>query len=627
MNAASTLFANASVTLAIAVAAGLIAQIAATHLHIPGLVLLLATGVVLGPDVANVVRPNLLGATLHAIVGFAVAVILFEGGLALDMRRLRRERRAIQQLVSIGALITAIGGTLTARLALGWSWRISALFGTLIIVTGPTVVTPLLRRIKVESSTSTVLEAEGVLIDAIGAIVAAVALQVALWPTGEQLVVGMVDVALRISLGTAIGVAGGLLIGLPMRRRHLVPQGLENVFTLAMVIAIFQISNGLLRESGIAAVIAAGIVVRNSGTHVERELREFKEQLSAMLIGLLFVLLAADVRIEEVTRLGHRAIFVVLALIFIVRPLDVLGGTWGTSLDWRQRLFVAWIGPRGIVAAAVASLFVSELGHAGIEAGKPLRAMVFLVIAATVVWSGLTGGLVASLLGLRRRRDAGWVILGAGPLARTVASLVSLGSEEVVCIDSNPHSVERAEGDDLRVIYGNALEPRVLRMAEVDTRAGVVGMTPNETTNLLFLERVRLVTKEVRMFAVLASWDDGVTPHMVEDIGAEVLFGGAEDIRRWDTRIEREEATIGWWRLVNGARDSLFTGAEGNPPYVPLVVKRGDRVSPLGSATDIANGDEVACLTLVGREGDAAARLGAAGYAPVDGDERSAPGT
>jgi NhaP-type Na+/H+ or K+/H+ antiporter len=398
-----TLLDNAALTLALALVAGLVAQSVAAHLGLPGLVLLLATGVVLGPDVANVVRPDLLGASLHTLVGFAVAVILFEGGLGLDLKRLRREQRAIRQLVTLGALVTALGGTLSARLVLGWTWRLSALFGTLIIVTGPTVVTPLLRRLKVNRTVTTILEAEGVLIDAIGAIIAAIALPVALLlrPGGWQVAEGLVEVAFTLSVGIVFGVVGGLVIAVS-RMRKLVPDGMENVFTLGLVLLLFQLSNVIVQESGVAAVILAGIVVRNVGTPLGEELRQFKQELTVMLIGLLFVLLAADVRVADVIGLGLGGLLAVVIVIAIVRPLNVIVGTWGTTLGWRERVFLAWIAPRGIIAAAVASLFVIELDRAGIEGGRSLRAIVFLVIAATALWSGLTGGVAARVLRLRR---------------------------------------------------------------------------------------------------------------------------------------------------------------------------------------------------------------------------------
>ena len=229
-----TLFDHPSLTFALAMATGVFAQGIARHIYLPGVVVLLAVGVLLGPDVADVIRPQLLGPALTSIVGFAVAVILFEGGLNLEIRVLRWQARAIRRLVLIGGLITAGGATLASRLLLGWDWRMCALFGTLVIVTGPTVITPLVRRIRLKQPVATILEAEGVFIDAIGATIAVVALQVSIAPSGEALGAAVLGIGARLGTGALVGTLGGLLLALLLRRPNIVPRGLENILALSM---------------------------------------------------------------------------------------------------------------------------------------------------------------------------------------------------------------------------------------------------------------------------------------------------------------------------------------------------------------------------------------------------------
>lgn len=586
---------NPSLTLAIALAVGLVVQALAIHVRLPGLVMLLAAGVALGPDGANVVRPELLGASLKALVNFAVAVILFDGGLGLDLKRLNREGRAIRQLITVGALVTALGGTVAARFILGWNWRISALFGTLIIVTGPTVITPLLRRLQVKHTVSTILEAEGVLIDAVGAIVAAVTLEIVLQPTGERMVSGLMQVAIRLGVGGLMGAVGGLIIAGPLRVRNLIPNGMENVFTLGMVLFIFQAAESLLHgESGISAAITAGIVVRNLGTHMDRELREFKEQLTTMLIGMLFVLLAADVRVQEITELGAGAWFVVIAVIAVIRPLNILVGTWGTPLTAKERVFLSWIGPRGIVAAAAASFFASELAEAGVD-GSGLRALVFLVIATTVLWAGLTGGAVASLLGLRRKTNDGWVILGTNKLARTVSHLLSEQEQSVVCLESNSSAAKIAEKDGLKVVFGNALETRTLQLTRVDSREGVLGLTTNENTNILFLEFVKRQTPQPKLLAALETWSTGVTESMVSRLGADVLFGAAVDVSRWSRRLEEGSAAVQWWKATATVKGTdILSPDKAHTLCVPLVTRRKKQNVPVAHGITLAKEQELA---------------------------------
>ena len=479
-------FHNPSLTVALAMAAGIGAQALAQKLRLPGIVVLLFAGVLLGPDVLHFVEPSSLGHGLQLLVGFAVAIILFEGGMALNIRRLLAARKPVRRLVTVGALVTAVGGTFAARWGMQWNWTSSILFGTLVIVTGPTVITPLLRRLKVEHRVATVLEAEGVLIDAVGAITAAVAVEVALAPTQSSLTAAFINAAGGLSGGVALGLLAGLLLVFILKRDFL-PEGLENVFTLGFVLLLFQFSNTLVHESGIAAVTAAGIVVGRS--EVSRDLHEFKEQLTALVIGMLFVLLAADVRLVDVTALGWPGLSTVLVLMFIVRPLNVVVSTWGSDLKWKQRLFISWIGPRGIIAAAVASLFAVKLGEGGLAGGRELQALVFLTIAASVLSAGLTGGLVASILGLRRRSNDGWIIVGAHALSRTMAKLLADANGRAILIESEATATQRAEAEGLRVIFGNALEDRTLLRAEIETRAGVIASLPSEEFNLLFAKK------------------------------------------------------------------------------------------------------------------------------------------
>ena len=215
-------------------------------------------------------------------------------------------------------------------------------------------------------------------------------------------------------------------------------------------------------------------MVGNSKTVVDRELKEFKEQLTAMLIGMLFVLLAADVRIADILSLGMRGILTVAALILLVRPLNIAAGTLGSELTMQEKFFLAWVAPRGIVAAAIASLFAIELADQGIPAASEFRAMVFLVIAVTVILAGLTGGTVAGWLGVKRPIDFGWVIFGINEIGLKLGEIIRESGQEVICIDQNPIACRLAEEKNHRVIYANALEERTLLRAEIDTRLGVV---------------------------------------------------------------------------------------------------------------------------------------------------------
>jgi NhaP-type Na+/H+ or K+/H+ antiporter len=591
--------ANPALTVSLALAAGLIAQVLAQHVRIPGIVLLLATGALLGPDVLGVVRPHSLGSALHTLVGFAVAVILFEGGLNLDLRRLRRGSSVIQRLITIGALVTVVGASLTARLVLGWEWRPSILFGTLVIVTGPTVIGPLLRRIRIRRPLQAVLEAEGVLIDAVGAITAVVALDIALRPSFPSLAIGVLEIAASLGVGCFFGLVGGWVIARILRLRRLIPEGLENVFTLSMVLALFHISSVVQEESGIAAVTIAGVVVGNVRGRVLRDLMEFKEQLTLMFIGMLFVLLAADVRFDDIRGLGMPGLVTAAVLMLVVRPLNVLVATSGSHLTWRDRAFIAWIAPRGIVAAAVASFFAGELEHAGIEGGPTLRAMVFLVIAVTVAVAGLTGGFVARLLGVRRQAQ-GFAILSANDLALTLGRALRSGGEEVLFLDSNADASHAAERSDFRVVFGNALEESTLQRAGLAGVAACIGLTPNEEVNLLFARKAREEFKVPRAYVALHLNEGHVTPKMIHDAGAHLLFGGQRDLRLWESCMRRDFGDVDVWEFGGGSEADLTAGRYISPELenaiLPIVLYRGSRAVPVDEATKFRANDRLCVI-------------------------------
>lgn len=593
---------TAALTVALALVAGTAGQAVAGRLGVPSLVVLLVVGVLLGPEVAGWIHPAAMGDAMFTLVGFAVAVILFEGGLNLQVARLKRQQRVIWCMITLGALVTAVGATTAAHLLLAWPLPHAALFGCLVIVTGPTVVTPLLKRFRVERTTATVLEAEGVLIDPVGAIVAMVALDVVL--STSNLTDATLHALMGLVGGSLLGGVAGLGLGYLLRQRRWVPSGLENVLTLSVVLALFHVANVLVVESGIAAVTVAGMTVGHMRSHVSQELLEFKEQLTAMMIGMLFVLLAAGVRLTDVTGLGWSGAGVVLALLLLVRPLGVMLSTLGSELSYKQRLFMAWIGPRGIVAAAVASLFAVELGRAGLSGGRELQALVFAVIGASVLVAGFTGGTVARWLGLGRPRDEGWLVLGADELALSMARALQQAGESVLCIDTNPQHVHAAQAQGVGAILGNGLAPRTLRRASIDTRAGVIGATPNSVVNLRFAERAKREAPNVRRYVGIERSRDAVNREEAETAGVGLLFGRSSDLEQWAVRVRQGKAKLQHWLwqgpLTEGLRAHPLRSAE-DEVMLPLLWRDQGRVRPVDASTELREGCEVWMLVNTAR--------------------------
>ncbi len=602
-------------TLALALAVGIVAQSAARHLRVPGIVLLLLAGAALGPDGVGWVQPRSLGEGLLLVVDLAVAVILFEGGLNLEISRLRAEQDAIRRLVTVGALLTMLGGGLAAGAFFGWPWRHALLFGSLVVVTGPTVVGPLVRELRLRPRVATLLEAEGVLIDPIGAILAVLMLEIAI--ASGSLGAQATDLLLRLGFGAAAGVVAGFAIAGLLRVRRLLPEGHENIFVLASVLLLFEACEKVVSHSGLLAVTLAGVAVGNLRTRIDRDLREFKDQLTVLLIGLLFVLLAADVRIADVLALGWPGLGVLATLVLAVRPLDVWVSTLGTDLSRNERRFAAWIAPRGIVAAAVASVTAGALNQAGIAGGTEIRALVFLTIAGTVVLAGLTALPLAALLRLRLPGRATVAILGAQGLGLALAEVLRRGNCPVVFLDSNPVSCRRAEEAGFPVVYGDALQERTMLRARPEGVGVAVGLTGNQMLNSVFVGRALERFGVPQGYVAVLRPELGLAPELVQDEKAALLFEAPHDLERWDVRSRQDQLELESWVV----KQALAVEGDGAPPplgehCVVLAVTRGSRVSPMHSRFKLRPGDVVSVAVYAEEREAAHELLRARGFDP-----------
>lgn len=615
------------VTVALALAAGMLLQIAARHLQVPGIVLLLLGGILLGPEVLGLVRPETLGHALEILVGMCVAVILFEGGLNLSVDRLRREAVTLRRLVTVGAVVTALGGSLAGRYLMRWPWQLAVPFGTLVVVTGPTVVQPILRRVRLRHQLETILEGEAVLIDALGAVAAVVALEVVLATTAAEAATGFAGLPGRLLLGAGLGLGGGVALGTIIRREEIVPEGLQNVFVLSLVLALFEVSEAILPESGIMTAAMAGITVGNMKTGIQQELKEFKEQLTIMLLGLLFVLLAATVEMADVVALGWPGVATVLVLMLLVRPADVAISTLGSDLSLRERLFLAWLAPRGIVAAAVASLFGQWLEEAGIPGGVELQALVFMVIAVTVLVQGGLAGVAASVLGVRRGTDEGWVLVGADALGRALAKVLRAAGQEVTLVDSSAANCQAAEDEGLPVVFGNATEDRTLKRARTAARRGLLAVTTNEAVNLIVGASARDEFAVPFVAVALNRRMREIRGERVDQIGVGVLFGADADLEYWNHQFLHGTVDLGCWKYEHpapndgaGALGGLSSKSGFN--LLPMVLVREDRVEPVDHRTRPEVGDHV-YFAWPYREGERAGEwLADNGWRPAVGPEQ-----
>lgn len=613
---------NAALTVALAFAAGVIIQMIARSIRVPAIVLLLVSGVALGPAGLDWVRPAELGEGLFIVIDFAVAIILFEGALNLEVRRLRQQERVITRLITSGALVSLAGGAIAARGWLGWTWPQATLFGALIVVTGPTVVGPLVRNLRLHLRLRTVLEAEGVLIDPIGALLAVLVLQIALASTPAGVVTEFGNLFLRLAVGAVVGAVGGLTIAGLLHLPRLV-HGLENVLTLALVVLLFHLSEHVIAPSGLVAVTVAGLVVGNLKSPVDDDLREFKDQLTILMIGAIFVLLAADVGLDEVRALGWPGVWVLASLIVVVRPLGVWVSMGGSGFSWREKLFVAAIAPRGIVAAAIASLAAGTLSARAISGGTDLRALVFLVIAGTVVCAGLIARPLATLLRLRLPARDRFAIVGAQGLGLALGHVLKEAGENIVFVDADPQRCRRAEADGFTVVFGDALEERTLTRVPIDLVGTAVGLTFNDHLNSEFVRLAQQTFRVGRGLVSVESVDGDRPPEHVARYGGDLVFEAPHDQERWDLRWRLGEVTVE--RLVwNGEGEAADTWQAGREPDAPrqeafaiLAIERKGRAAPM-SASTVLRKDDVVFVALHTPTYDATlAALTAAGWQPA----------
>lgn len=610
----------------VALVAGASIQALARFAHIPSIVVLLVAGAMLGPAGMGWVQPSTLGEGLFLLVDFAVAVILFEGALNLDLDRIRREELVIRRLVSVGALITLVGAALAARFWLSWSWPVAALFGSLIVVTGPTVVGPLVRSLRLRPRLQTVLEAEGVFIDPIGAVLAVLVLEAILATDRMQATAGMLDFTIRVVLGLATGIAGGFALTLLLRLTKLV-RGLENILALAVVTLLFHLGEQIVGQSGLVAVTAAGVVVGNFENPALDDLREFKDQLTLLLIGTIFVLLAADVTLGDVRALGWNGIAVVLTLMFVVRPVTVWLATRGADLTTRERAFIAALAPRGIVAAAMASLVATTLDAQGIDGGAGLRALVFLVIAGTVVAAGAVAWPMSVALGVRLPARDRIAILGAKGLGLALGTVLRDHGAHVVFIDIDPQRCREAERLGFSVVYGDGLQERTLRRARMELVGTAIGATFDEHLNSQFAGYAKDAFDVPKGLVLVKGSADGGPEH-VRRHGADVLFDSAHDPERWDVRWRQHEVSLEPFTFVGSPDDAAAEGIVRSDPeerigrsdaFVILAIERNRSMLPMGRPIKLRVGDRAVMAIYSRARGEATGELASLGWQPLPG--------
>ncbi|AKB85907.1 MULTISPECIES: cation:proton antiporter [Methanococcoides] len=457
----------------------LVAQSLSKLFKMPVLIFLLIEGIIIGPEVLGILDPTLLGEGLTAIVSLCVAVIVFDGGLHIDIKSVRSIQQGVVSLISVGVIITFVCATLFTHLIVGLPLEISAAFGALVTATGPTVITPVVRQVRVNHRVSKALELEGVLNDAVCVILAALVFEVIISGLTGFEVVGFL--LYRALLGLIMGAAGGFLLTRFLSHSVLSEQVVRFV-TLTSVITVFVIAESLGNESGILAVALFGIIVGTSNVPYKAALKEFKSDLVVMMLSLIFILLAAMLKFEDIFRIGAAGIVVVLLLIFFVRPLAVFASTARTTFRTKEKLFISFVGPRGVVPASIATYFAIKLNGLNMAGGQELVGLVFLTVIITVFMTGFLSKYVARFLGVIPMEI---LVVGGGEVGRILSERFEKRGENVIVIESSEENCQRLMKSGIRVIHGDAEDVNVLKKAGIENAKYVIASTDQDNTNLL----------------------------------------------------------------------------------------------------------------------------------------------
>lgn len=501
---------------------GIIAQWVAWKFKIPAILPLILIGLFVGPfstmfsndgnkwieplwDGENGLFP---GESLFNFVSLSIALILFEGGLTLKKDEIKSVGPVIYKLITLGAFITMITAGIAAHFIIGLNWPLSFLFSSLIIVTGPTVITPILRNLPLKKDISTVLKWEGILIDPIGALVAVLVF--------EFISVGgdhgtqytketLIEFGKILIIGFSIGFTSAYTFAMALKHRW-IPHYLLNVVSLALVLTVFVLSDLFAHESGLLAVVIMGMVLGNMKLTALKDVLYFKETISILLISILFILLSANINIRDLELIYNWNSLILFGIVvLIIRPIAVFLSSRKSTLSQNEKIFISWVGPRGIVAAGIASLFGLKLTMQGVDNANYITPLVFMIVLGTVLLNATTARIVAGLTGVLLNKSEGILIVGASKPSRLIARYLKNNKKRVVLIDSNRNNISQAQDEGLEAIECDIYGDEIFENIELNDMGYLLALTGSKAINEYALSKLQSVFGEEGAFRLISS--------------------------------------------------------------------------------------------------------------------------
>ncbi|EMA34841.1 cation:proton antiporter [Haloarcula japonica] len=542
---------------------GVLAQVLAARLRVPSIIFYLLVGVIIGQPGLNIIGDGTFGGALSAIVGLAVAIIVFEGAYHLRFDRLREAPAATFRLVTVGAAIALVGTAIAVKFAFNSaavSWNLAFLIGALLVATGPTVITPILDVVPVRDRVAAALETEGIVNDVTAAIIAVVIFEtVNPAVASESLLRGF---ALRLGTGLLVGLIVAGVVYYLLQYVDLSPGDAprnSRLLVLAGALIAYAGANTIATEAGVAAAATAGMALGNVDHPYEEDIEEFKGDITLLVLSFVFIALAAQLELASLIDVGLAGIIVVLAVALLIRPLLVFVSAIGDRFTTSEKLFVSFVGPRGIIPASVATLFAVELNAAAEEVtgaqaellgtqADILLGTVFLVIFATALFEGGLARFIAEKLDVIPMRV---IIVGGGQVGRALAARLEDRGENVVIIEEEEEIVERARNDGYAVEIGDGTDTDVLRSAGAENAKTVVAATGDDDANLLVSQ---LASSKFGVERVIARANNPDNVEAFEDLGVRTISSAMATAWAIDNQIERP-AIAHWMTDVGRSGD------------------------------------------------------------------------
>jgi len=583
-------------TFVIAVLLAVGSQVLAGHLRLPAIVLWLAGGMLLGPFGLHLLDIASVQPAMGTLIELGLAVILFEGGLNLNLRALREQGWVVGRLVLLGPIITMLLGGGLLHIISGLPWDISLLFGALVAVGGPTVIIPIVRQTRLDRKLRHVLTGEAMLIDAVGAMLAIVMLQIVISPSFNMQSI-LPALMVKFVVGIFCGWAGGHALSMMLSGNWLKDTELRPTATLAIVWALFHLSNHISDQAGLMAALVAGAVLQHKKLADIQRLRHFKGSLATLLIGMLFVLLAAGLNLGNAVNYLGQGIVLFVALFFIIRPLVVVSSVFGSDLSSGQTKFLALMAPRGVVAAAITALFGIILTRMGIPGGELLEALVYIIIILSVVVYGLLAAPLSHLFKVEGSDERSVLIVGGGQIGAELGRALS-DDREVRFLDLNAEVIAHLQRSGFQAVRGNALDPMYMEIVHVEEIGVVVAMTGSSDHNLLISQMVRDHFHVSEIYVALQADDEQKQSRMIRHLGAKRLFAKPYQFTYWNDQAYRK-------RLVYETRviepDSPLVGISMGQARIPhgiqpMVIVREGKTHLPHDGLILAAGDEIKML-------------------------------